>query len=105
MNSLKKNNIYNLVEFPKGRKRLKWVFKLKKDGNQIVKYKARVVGNGCTQKKGINFSEIFPHEVKISSSQVVLGLAASLDFELEQLDVKTAFLHGDLQEEIYIYQP
>ena len=101
LNSLKKNNTYNLVRLLKGRKALrnKGVLKLKKDGNQIIKYKAQVVVKGCTQKKGVDFSEIFCPIVKMCSIQFVLRLAASLDLELEQLDVKIVFLRGDLQEE------
>ncbi|GKV04185.1 hypothetical protein SLEP1_g16379 [Rubroshorea leprosula] len=107
MNSLHKNNTYELVELPKGRKTLKnkWVFKLKKDGDKIVRYKARLVVKGFSQKKGIDFDEIFSPVVKMSSIHVVLGLAASMNLELEHLDVKTAFLHGDLHEEIYMDQP
>ncbi|GKV32108.1 hypothetical protein SLEP1_g40737 [Rubroshorea leprosula] len=107
MNSLHKNNTYELVELPKGRKTLKnkWVFKLKKDGDKIVRYKARLVVKGFSQKKGIDFDEIFSPVMKMSSIRVVLGLAASMNLELEQLDVKTAFLHGDLHEEICMDQP
>jgi hypothetical protein len=106
MNSLHKNNIYELVELPKGKKALrnKWVFKLKKDGEKLVKYKARLVVKGFNQKQGIDFDEIFSSVVKMSSIRVILGLTASLDLELEQIDVKTAFLHGDLEEEIYMVQ-
>ena len=57
---------------------------------------------GFSQKQGIDFDEIFSPIVKMSSIRVVLGLVASLDLELEQLDVKTTFLHGDLKEEIYM---
>ena len=60
---------------------------------------------GFGQKKRIDFEEIFSPVVKMSSIRVVLGLAASLNLEIEQLDVKTAFLHGDLEEEIYMEQP
>ena len=61
---------------------------------------------GFDQKKGVDFEEIFSPVVKMSSIRVVLGLAASLDLEVEQLDVKTAFLHGDLEEEeLYMEQP
>ncbi|KAK9168360.1 hypothetical protein Syun_000500 [Stephania yunnanensis] len=107
MSSLKKNNTYELVELPKGRKPLKnkWVYKLKTDGDKLVKHKARLVVNGFNQKKGIDFDDIFSPVVKMSSIRVILGLTASLDLELEQLDVKTAFLHGDLEEEIYMDQP
>ena len=108
MHSLLKNDTYELVELPKGRKALrnKWVFKLKKDNDgKLLKYKARLVVKGFRQKKGIDFDEIFSPVVKMSSIRVVLSLTASLDLELEQLDVKTAFLHGDLNEEIYMSQP
>ena len=60
---------------------------------------------GFGQKKGIDFNEIFSPVVKMNSIRVVLSLAASMDLEIEQLDVKTAFLHGDLEEEIYMQQP
>lgn len=84
----------------------KWVFKLKKDDNgKQVKYKARLVTKGSGQKKGIEFSEIFSPVVKMTSIRVVVGLAACLDLEFEQLDVETTFLHGDMKEEIYMEQP
>jgi ATP-binding cassette subfamily B (MDR/TAP) protein 1 len=107
MDSLQKNDTYELVKLPEGRKALKnkWVFKLKKDGDKLVKYKARLVVKGFGQKRGIDFVEIFSPVVKMSSIRVILGLVASLDLELEQMDVKTAFLHGDLDEEIYMVQP
>ena len=107
MNSLNKNKTYDLVELPKGKKVLKnkWVLKLKKDGDKLVKYKAWLVVKGFNQKQEIDFNEIFFPVVKMSSIWVVLGLVASLDLELEQLDVKTTFLHGDLKEEIYMDQP
>jgi len=53
---------------------------------------------GCHQKKGIDFEEIFSPVVKMTSIRAILGLAAKLDLEIEQLDVKTTFLHGDLEE-------
>ena len=102
------NHTYELVELPKGRRALKnkWVYRLKtEDNNSKPRYKARLVVKGFSQRKGIDFEEIFSPVVKMSSIRVVLGLAASLDLEIEQLDVKTAFLHGDLEEEIYMEQP
>ncbi|GKU96422.1 hypothetical protein SLEP1_g9661 [Rubroshorea leprosula] len=108
MNSLHKSNTFELMELPKGRKTLKnkWVFKLKKDGDKIVRYKAQLVVKGFSKKKkkGIDFDEIFSPVVKMSSIRVVLDLVASMNLELEQLDVKTAFLHGYLHEEIYMDQ-
>lgn len=78
MDCLHKNETYDLVELPKGKKVLqnKWVFKLKKEGDKIVKYKARLVTKGFKQKKGIDFGEIFSPVVKMSPVRIVLGLAA-----------------------------
>ena len=108
MQSLHENHTYELVELPKGRRALKnkWVFRIKsEEGNSKPRYKARLVVKGFSQKKGVDFEEIFSPVVKMFSIRVVLGLATVLDLEIEQLDVKTAFLHGDLEEEIYMEQP
>ena len=84
----------------------KWVFKLKngEDGNS-PRYKARIVIKGYQPKKGVDFDEIFAPFVKTTSIRTVLSIAASVNLEIEQLDVKTAFLHGKLDEEIYMQQP
>ncbi|GJR20718.1 putative RNA-directed DNA polymerase [Tanacetum coccineum] len=108
MNSLYENNTFELVKLPKGKRALKnkWVYKLKtEEHTSRPRYKARLVVKGFSQKRGIDFDEIFSPVVKMGSIRVVLGLAASLDLEVEQMDVKTAFLHGDLDKEIYIKQP
>jgi len=81
------------------------VFKLKsRENNPNPIYKARIVVKGYHQKKGIDFEEILSQVVKMTSIRAILVLAAKLDLEIEQLDVKRAFLHGDLEEEIYIEQ-
>jgi hypothetical protein len=106
--SLRENHTYELVKLPKGKRALKnkWVFRLKtEEHTSHPRYKARLVVKGFSQKKGVDFDEIFSPVVKMSSIRVVLSLAASLNDEVEQLDVKTAFLHGDLEEEIYMEQP
>ncbi|KAJ8485617.1 hypothetical protein OPV22_018102 [Ensete ventricosum] len=108
MNSLQKNHTYDLVQLPEGSKALKnkWVFRLKtQEYYSQPKYKARLVVKSFGQKKGIDFEEIFSPVVKMSSIRVALGIAAFLDLEIEQLAVKTAFLHGDLEEKIYMEQP
>eukprot|EP00253_Pinus_taeda_P026498 PITA_26498 len=108
MMALSKNGTWDLVELPKDRKTVgcKWVFKLKQGVNDTEdRYKARLVAKGFSQKAGIDFHEIFSPVVKIVSIRIVLALVALLDLELQQLDVKTAFLHGDLDEEIYMEQP
>ncbi|GJX04449.1 putative RNA-directed DNA polymerase [Tanacetum coccineum] len=108
MKSLYENNTFELTKLPKGKRALKnkWVYKLKtEEYTPRPRYKARLVVKGFSQKKGIDFDEIFSPVVKMGSIRVVLGLAASLDLEVEQMDVKTAFLHGDLDKEIYMEQP
>jgi len=105
MMALGKNGTWDLVELPKDRKTVgcKWVFKVKWGVNDTEdKYKARLVAKGFSQKAGIDFHEIFSPVVKIVSIRIVLALVALLDLELQQLDVKTAFLYGDLDEEIYM---
>ena len=106
--SLYENGTYELVELPKGKKALtnKWIFRLKQDQHTFApRYKARLVVKGFGQRKGIDFDEIFFRVVKMSSIRMVLALAASPDLEVEQMNVKTDFLHSDLEEEIYMEQP
>ncbi|KAL5842405.1 hypothetical protein ACOSQ3_013008 [Xanthoceras sorbifolium] len=108
MKSLHENKTFELVKLPKGKKALKnkWVFRIKhEEHSSHPRFKARLVVKGFSQRKGIDFDEIFSPVVKMTSIRAVLGLAASLDLEVEQMDVKTAFLHGDLEEEIYMEQP
>jgi hypothetical protein len=76
---------------------------LKEEDGGEKRYKARLVVKGFAQKKGIDFDEIFI--VKMTSIRTILSLVAVEDFHLEQLDVKIDFLHGDLEEEIYMQQP
>ncbi|KAG8480615.1 hypothetical protein CXB51_024767 [Gossypium anomalum] len=109
MESLHKNKIWDLVKLPKGKKtvRCKWVFK-KKEGTPGVeepKYKARLVAKGYSQVPGVDFTDVFSPVVKHSSIRALLGIVAMHDLELKQLDVKTAFLHGELEEDIYMQQP
>lgn len=107
--SLHKNSTWDLVELPKDKTPLtcKWIYKHKDGipGVEQARHKARLVVRGCHQKEGIDFNEIFSPVVRQTSIRVLLGLVALFDMDLEQLDVKTAFLHGDLEEEIYMKQP
>lgn len=109
MESLDKNQTWELVKRPGERKIVtcKWVFK-KKEGITLaegVKYKARLVARGFTQKEGVDYNEIFSPVVRHTSIRVLLVIVAHQNLELEQLDVKTAFLHGELEEDIYMTQP
>ena len=85
--------------------RNKWVYRLKEEYGGKKQYKNRLVVKGFAQKKGINFDEIFSLVVKMTSIRTILSLVAVEDLHFEQLEVKTTFLHGDLQEEIYVQQP
>jgi hypothetical protein len=108
MKSLYENDTFELVSLPKGKKALKnkWVYRVKaEEHSSHPRYKARLVVKGFSQKKGIDFDEIFSPVVKMTSIRIVLGMAATMDLKIEQLDVKSAFLHGDLEEEIYMEQP
>ena len=97
-----------MVEIPKDRKNIgcKWVFKLKKgvDG-KVERYKARLVTKGYYQMEAIDHHAFFSPVFKLVSIRIVLALVALLDLDIEQLDVKTTFLHGDLYEQIYTKQP
>ncbi|WJZ95336.1 hypothetical protein VitviT2T_014112 [Vitis vinifera] len=106
--SFHKNNTYELMKLPKGKRALKnkWVLRWKPGPNRSQpRYKARLVVKGFSQKKCNDFEEIFSPMVKMSSIRVVLGLVANMNLEIEQLDVKTIFLHGDLEKEIYMEKP
>jgi len=108
MNSMKSNEVWDLVELPKGAKAIgcKWVFKTKKDSlGNIERYKARLVAKGFTQKEGIDYAETFSPVSKKDSLRTIMALVAHFDLELHQMDVKTAFLNGDLEEEVYMKQP
>ncbi|GJR75321.1 retrovirus-related pol polyprotein from transposon TNT 1-94 [Tanacetum coccineum] len=85
----------------------KWVYAKKErfSGQDDVRYKARLVAKGYAQKDGIDYNKVFSLVVKHPSIRILLATVAQLDLELVQMDVKTAFLHGDLEKEIYMVQP
>uniref|UniRef100_A0A2N9H2E5 CCHC-type domain-containing protein n=1 Tax=Fagus sylvatica TaxID=28930 RepID=A0A2N9H2E5_FAGSY len=107
--SLSKNKTWELTELPKGKKPIgcKWVFKKKEavSEKEGERFKARLVAKGYSQRHGIDYDEVFSPVVRHTSIRAVLALVAHQDLELEQLDVKTAFLHGNLEEEIFMVQP
>ncbi|CAM8934474.1 unnamed protein product [Rhodiola kirilowii] len=106
MKSLFANETWELVELPRGNKALhnKRVYRNEEEANGSKRYKARLVLKGFQQKYGIDYTNVFTPVVKMTTIQLVLSMVAAEDLELQQLDVKTAFLHGDLEEEIYMKQ-
>eukprot|EP00253_Pinus_taeda_P007197 PITA_07197 len=106
--SLQKNHTWTLSDLPEGKKpiRCKWVYKVKYKANGTLdKYKARLVARGFSQKEGIDYEETFAPIAKMSTIRLVLVLAAQFKWKVHQMDVKSAFLNGDLQEEVYMTQP
>jgi hypothetical protein len=106
--SLMENDTWDLVPLPKGRKlvRCKWVYRTKYASyGSVERHKARLVSKGFSQVEGIDYNETFSPVAKMNSIHLVLALGASHKWEVHQMDVKSAFLHGDLQEEIYMEQP
>jgi hypothetical protein len=107
MDALDKNEAWDIVELPARRKSVgrKWLFKKKFNAQgKVEKYKVRLVAKAYSQVEGIEFGEIFSPVTKLTSIRFLLYIVVAFDLEVEQMDVKTTFLHGDLEEEIYMKQ-
>ena len=108
MNSMASNRVWDLVELLDGIKSIgcKWVFKMKKDSlGNIERHKARLVAKGFNRREGIDHTETFSPVSKKDSLQIIMALVAHFDFDLHQMDVKAAFLNGNLEEEVFMKQP
>ena len=108
LKSMTDNNVWVMTELPEGSKRVgcKWVFKTKRDSmGNVERYKARLVAKGYTQKDGVDYKETFSPVSKKDSLRIIMVLVAYYDLELHQMDVKTAFLNGNLEEKVYMDQP
>jgi transposase InsO family protein len=108
LQSLASNDVWQLVDAPKGANIVscKWVFKIKRLPNgQIDRYKARLVARGFSQRYGIDYDETFAPVVRMESLRILLAIAAVEDMEVHQMDVVTAYLAGELEEEIYMAPP
>ena len=108
INSIEKNNTWTLTELPAGVKKIgvKWVYKTKyNEHGEIDKYKARLVAKGYSQKHGIYYTEVFAPVARMDTVRMIFALVAHKSWKIFQLDVKSALLHGDLSEDVYVDQP
>ena len=108
LDSMYSNQVWDLIKAPNSIKPVgcKWVYKRKRGIDGKVKtFKARLVGKWYTQKEGIDYDETFLPVAMLKSIRILLSIVAHYDYEIWQIDVKTAFLNGNLEEEIYMLQP
>jgi hypothetical protein len=100
--------VWNIVLRPEGKFVVtsKWIYTIKHaaDGS-VKKYKARFVARGFSQVEGIDYEETFAPVARYTSIRTIIALAASMGWKLHQMDVKTAFINGEIEEEVYIEQP
>lgn len=96
------------MDLPKGSKPIgvKWVFKTKLNENgDVEKHKARLVDKGYAQRYGVDYTEVFAPVARLDTIRVILVVAAQCGWEVFQLDVKSAFLRGELKEDVFVQQP
>ncbi|MCO5581516.1 hypothetical protein L7F22_035401 [Adiantum nelumboides] len=106
--ALIENDTWTLCDLPLGKKAIgtKWVYKLKrKPDGEIDRYKARLVAKGYAQQKGIDYEETFAPTCRMTIVRFLCALAAHFGWDVHQLDIHTAFLNGDIFEEVYVTQP
>jgi hypothetical protein len=108
LGSMSENQVWTLVDPPSDRKAVqcKWIFKKKMDADgNVTVYKARLVAKGFRQVQGVDYGETFSPVAMFKSIRILLAIAAFHDYEIWQLDVKTAFLNDNIDEELYMMQP
>ncbi|KAJ7980732.1 Retrovirus-related Pol polyprotein from transposon TNT 1-94 [Quillaja saponaria] len=106
--AIEKNDTWELSELPKGHKTIgvKWVFKTKlRENGEVDKYKARLVAKGYKQEYGVDYTEVFAPVARHDTIRLVIALATQNSWPIFQLDVKSAFLHGNLEEQVFVEQP
>ena len=108
MSALDDSGTWELTPLPNEKKAIgcKWVYKVKHNADGLIsRYKARLVAKGYAQTYGIDFEETFSPVVKMATVRAIISMAAAKGWELQQMDVKNAFLNGKVQEEVYMEQP
>ncbi|GKV11116.1 hypothetical protein SLEP1_g22397 [Rubroshorea leprosula] len=105
---IEKNQTWELTDFPEEHKTIgiKWIYKTKlKENGEVDKFKVRSVAKGYKQEFGIDYQEVFAQVARMDTIRLVIALATQNSWPIYQLDVKSAFLHGNLQEQVFIDQP
>ena len=105
MESMYFNSVQKLVDQPDGVKPIgfKWIYKRKRDQTgKVQTFKAQLVAKGYTQREGVDYEETFSPIAMLKSIRILLSIATFYDYEIWQMDVKTAFLNGNLEESIYM---
>ena len=108
LNQFERQEVWALVPRPKGKSTIgsRWVFRNKLDGDGIVvRNKARLVAKGYSQEEGIDYDETYAPVARLEAIRIFLAFAAHSNFKVYQMDVKSAFLNGKLEEEVYLEQP
>jgi hypothetical protein len=108
LENFERNQVWELVDLPLGCKPIgtKWVWKNKEgEKGEVVRNKSRLVAQGFSQKEGIDYEETFAPVARLEAIRILLTFSVAKGFKLHQMDVKSAFLNGVLEEEVYVRQP
>jgi hypothetical protein len=103
--AIEENNTWELTELPSGRSAIgpKWVFKVKKNEHgDVVRHKARLIVKGYAQRQGVDYDEVFAPVARLEAVRLLLALATDEGWQVHHMDMKTTFLNGELQEEVYV---
>ena len=108
LNSINRNNTWKLTVLPANKKAIdvKWIFKLKlKPNGEVAKHKARLVARGFMQKAGMDYFEVYAPVARLETVRLIVAITCGSNWPMHHLDVKSAFLNGPLDEEVYVTHP
>ena len=108
LRSIKRNKTWSLTKLPTGKKAIvvKWIFKTKLNSKgEVTKFKARLVAKGLLQRQGLDYDEVFAPVARLETVRLVIEMTSYNCWEVHQMDVKSAFLNGSLEEEVFVTQP